>query len=227
MLFLSFHKEVKSIRIKTHLLSTVLLSLLLIFFFGCTKMVREEPPTLSGTFRGDTGAGSPVTITFIQDENTITGRGKIGDRVFSLSGITSWHGPIVLNYEDGDIRPAYITLSPDGGIVTISGLGPSITLNHGGEPQRAPSGPFAGRYANTGPPQLWLNLTQGGNLLAGTGYVDGRPVAVVGKVTDVRKATGTILFSDESQTRVKVVLSGDGRTLTIEGLGAPIQMRLE
>ena len=214
-------------KIKIPLRMEILVILAIALIFGCTPMIRQEPPKLSGTFSGSTSDGHSVKITIIQDENTVTGRGKIGDRVFSLSGLTSWHGPIVLNYEDGNIRPAYLMLSPDGEAVTLNGLGPSITLSHGGEPQRAPSGPFAGRYSNPGPPQLWLNLTQGGDLLAGTGFIDGKPVAVVGKVTAPNRVTGTILFSDESHNRVKVVLSGDGRTLTIEGLGVPIEMRRE
>lgn len=195
--------------------------------FGCAPMLRQKPPTLSGTFRGNAQDGRLVTVTFQQDENTITGRGRIEDRVFSLSGLTSWHGPIVLNYEEGNINPAYVMLSADGETVTLNGLGQSIILNHGGEPQRAPSGPFAGRYNTIGPPPLWLNLTQGGNLLAGTGFVDGKPVAVVGKVTGVNSAIGTILFSDESQNRASVTISKDGRVLTVEGLGEPIQMRRE
>lgn len=214
-------------KIKIPLRREILVILAIALIFGCTPMIRQESPTLSGTFRGNTQDGSPVTVTFQQDENTITGRGKIGDRVFSLSGLISWHGPIVLNYEDGNIKPAYVMLSPSGEAVTLSGLGPSMTLSHGGEPLRAPSGPFAGRYANPGPPLLWLNLTQGGDLLAGTGFIDGKPVAVVGKVTAPNRASGTILFSDESQQRVKVNLSGDGKALTIEGLGGPIQMRRE
>ena len=190
-------------------------------------MLRQKPPTLSGTFKGNAQDGRPVTVTFQQDEDTITGRGKIEDRAFSLSGLISWHGPIVLNYEDGSIKPAYVMLSADGGTVTLNSLGQSIILNQGGESQRAPSGPFAGRYNAIGPPYIWLNLTQGGNLLAGSGFVDGKPVAVVGKVIGVNSAVGTILFSDESQSRARATLSDNGRVLTVEGLGAPIQMRRE
>src|SRR3990170_1823760 len=222
MFLFSAQKEVSIQRkIKIPLRVEILAMLAIGIIFGCTPMIRQEPPKLSGTFSGSAPDGRPIKVTLIQDENTVTGRGLIGEKVFSLSAITSYHGPMVLSFGDGTVAPAYITLSPDGASATMKGMGLSIALNRGGEPLRAPSGPFAGRYANPGPPLLWLNLTQGGDLLAGTGFIDGKPVAVVGKVTAPNHATGTILFSDESQNRVKVVLSGDGRTLTIEGLGGP------
>lgn len=212
---------------KTPLGMETIIMLAIGLLFGCTPMIRQGPPTLSGTFRGNAQDGSPVTITFEQEENTIAGRGRTGERVFSLSGLTSWHGPILLNYEDGNLKPAHVMLSPDGETVTLGGLGPPIALSHGGEPLRAATGPFAGHYSAQGPPPLWLNLAQGGNLLAGTGFVDGKPIAVVGKETTPNHASGTLLFSDESQQRVRVSLSGDGRTLTIEGLGGPIEMKRE
>ncbi len=214
-------------KIKIPLRVEIAVMLAIGIIFGCTPMIRQETPKLSGTFSGSTSDGHSVKITIIQDENTVTGRGLIGEKIFSLSAITSYHGPMVLSFGDGTVAPAYITLSPDGDSATMQGMGISIALNRGGEPLRATSGPFAGRYSNPGPPQLWLNLTQGGDLLAGTGFVEGKPVAVVGKVTAPNRAAGTILFSDESQNRVKVVLSGDGKVLTIEGLGGPIEMRRE
>ena len=51
--------------------------------------------------------GVLVTVTFQQDENTITGRGRIEDRVFSLRAYIMAR-PIVINYEDGNINPAYV-----------------------------------------------------------------------------------------------------------------------
>jgi hypothetical protein len=218
-----------SVQIKreTFLQSRIVILITIVLIIGCTPMIRQEPPKLSGTFSGNTPDGRPIKVTLIQEENTVTGRGLIGEKIFSLSAITSYHGPMVLSFEDGTVVPAYITLSPDGTLATIRGLGIPLTVNRGGEPLRDLSGPFAGHYSTTGPPPLWLTLTQGGDLLAGTGFIDGKPVAVVGKVTGPNRAAGTILFSDESQNRVKVNLSGDGRILTIEGLGGIIEMRRE
>jgi hypothetical protein len=191
---------------------------------GCTPILRREAPTLSGTFRGNTSDGRSVKVTLIQDENTVTGRGLIGEKVFSLSAIISYHGPMILTFDDGTFTPAYLMLSSDGDVVTIQGIGPSMALDRGGDPIRTHSGPFAGRYSSGGPPALYLNLTQGGELLAGTGFVEGKAIAVVGKTSGPNHASGTLLFSDESQQRIKVRMSDDSKILTIDGLGAPIEI---
>lgn len=207
--------------------SRIVVLITIVLIIGCTPIIKQEPPTISGTFSGTSHDGRPVTVTLLHEENTVTGRGSIGERIFTLSGLTSYYGPMILTFEDGTTTSASIMLSPDGNTATIRGLGIPLTVNRGGEPLRALSGPFAGHYSTTGPPPLWLTLTQGGDLLAGTGFIDGKPVAVVGKVTGPNRAAGTILFSDESQNRVKVNLSGDGRVLTIEGLGGPFEITRE
>ena len=191
---------------------------------GCAPIIKQEVPRLSGTFSGSTPEGHPFKVSLIQEKNVVTGRGLMGERGFSLSAITSQHGPVILTFTDGSTTPGYITLSPDGNTATFRGMGFPLALNRGGEPLRAPSGPFAGQYVNLGPPLLRLSLTQGGDLLAGTGFMDGRPMAVVGKVTGPNRVSGTILFPDESQNGVKMTLSDDGRTLKIHGLGGPIEM---
>ena len=196
-------------------------------FFGCTPMLREKPPSLTGTFSGTLRDGTPIRMTLLQDQNTVTGHGVVGARSFSLSGLTSWQGPMVLGFEDGATEAAHVTLSPDGAGATVKGLGQTFALEQGGSPVRATPGLFAGRYSKSGPSPLWLVLTQSGNLLAGTGYIDGKPVAVVGRVTELRQASGSLLFSDESQCRAKVTLSDDSRALAIHGLGLPIQMTRE
>jgi hypothetical protein len=210
---------------RPYALSVLLLSISLIP--GCATLPRQEPPSLSGTFSGTAGDSRPVRVTLSQDADVVTGRGLVGARAFSLSGLTSWQGPIVLAFEDGPIEAAQITLSPDGTRATIRGWGPPFTLERGGPAVSAPSGVFAGRYSTERPSPLWLVLTQSGDLLAGTGFVDGKPLAVVGRVTGIRQAAGTLLFSDESQNRVRVILSDDGQSVTIQGLGSPIEMRRE
>ena len=196
-----------------------------ILIFGCTPMLRQKPPSLTGTFSGSTQDGRSIRVTLLQEQNTVTGWGAIGEHPFSLSSLVSWHGPLILTFEDGTIYSAYISLSPDGAVTNISGTKISVTLQREGEPSQAPPGPFAGHFATSGPPPLWLILDQRGDLLAGTGFVNGKPVAVVGKVTAPNTATGTILFADESQNRVKATLSSDRRILTIEGLGSPLEMK--
>lgn len=199
----------------------------LVALTACTAAVRHEAPNLSGTFVGNTPDRQPVTLTLIQKDITVTGNCLIGGRLCSISGITSHHGLMVITFEDGKTIPATVTLSPDTDTVTIQAMGKTLLVNRGGEPVRAASGPFAGNYKAQGPPALTLTLTQGGKLLAGTGFIDGRPVAVVGKVTGANQAAGSVLFSDESRNAVKASLSGDGRILTIRGLGDPIEMKRE
>ncbi len=203
-----------------------LILLLIILMAGCaTSVPVNKPSTLSGTFRSSASEGLPVHLTLQQDKNTVTGQGLIGGRAFILSGLTSWHGPLVITYGDGTVASSYVTLSPDGQTIKIQGLGLPFPLIRGGEPVDKPSGPFEGRYSYPGPPRIDLSLTQGGELIAGTGFVEGKAVAVVGKATGLHMTSGTLLFSDESQSGVKGTLSGDGRILTIHGLGNPIEMR--
>jgi hypothetical protein len=201
------------------------LALCVLFFFGCAPLLREAPPTLSGTFNGTAADGRDVQLTLDQDENTVTGIGSLGGCPFSFSAITSFHGPVVINWADGRTSPGHATLSPNGATVTISGVGPPVTLDRGGEPLADSSGPFAGRFSASRPRLVWIDLSQWGDLLAGTGFDQGKPVAVVGKVIEPLHAKGTLLFGDESLIRVGATLSEDEGTLTVEGLGAPIHMK--
>ncbi|MHB8138637.1 MAG: hypothetical protein ACYDGO_09675 [Smithellaceae bacterium] len=201
---------------------------------GCTSEPPVSPPTgdqqtsvLPSTFRGKTSTGQPVRITLNQKGNTVTGNGLIGDRFCSLSGITAYHGPIIITFEDGSVTPATVALSPDGETATIQGLKQPLIVSRGGEPVDASTGPFAGKYRASGKPPLTLNLIQAGKLLSGTGFVNGKPVAVAGKITGSNQVSGFILFSDESRNAVKAMLSGDGRILTVRGLGNPIEMKKE
>jgi hypothetical protein len=72
---------------------------------------------------------------------------------------------------------------------------------------------------------VWITLNQWGDLLAGTGFDQGKPVAVVGRIIEPLNAMGTLLFSDESLMRIRATLSEDKGTLTIKGLGAPFHMK--
>lgn len=193
----------------------------------CPPSEKQQAPSLSSTFRGTTSTGQPVRLTLNLKDNTVTGNGSIGDRVCSLSGITAYHGPIMITFEDGSVTPATVALSPGGETATIQGLKQPLTVSRGGEPVSVPAGPFAGKYRASGKPPLTLTLIQAGKLLSGTGFVNGKPVAVVGKITDSNQVSGFILFSDESRNALKATLSGDGRILTVRGLGNPIEMKKE
>jgi len=190
---------------------------------GCAR--KEPPPTLSGTFRETSVGGGTTVVTFSQEGNAIVGGGIIGGRRFAASGLATWSGSLVFTFEDGAIASRRVTLSPDG--ASILGLGTHLTLERGGEPMRLTPGTFSGKFRSPGPPALSLTLTQGGELLSGIGYVDGKPLAVVGRVTGPGSVVGSILYSDESRSSVRATLSSNGRTLTVGGLGAPIELTRE
>jgi hypothetical protein len=87
------------------------------------------------------------------------------------------------------------------------------------------AGAFAGRYAAGASDALWLDLEQSGELLAGTGFVSGKPVAIVGRITGANEARGSIPFSARSRNPVWVSLYDDGQTLRVRGLGETLEMR--
>lgn len=191
---------------------------------GCDSMSREPAPQLTGTFSGVAPDGHTVTVSLVQTENRVTGRGKWGDQDLSLSALTAPQGPLVVSMEGGAVIPGFIALSADGATITVRGFGKPITLDRSGAPVAVAPGPFTGHYATGGPLSLRLSLEQTGDLLAGIGFVRGRPVAVAGRMTGPNEARGSILFSDESQNDVTVSLSDDNQVLSIRGLGGVIQM---
>ena len=193
---------------------------------GCESPEQRVPaPRLDGTFSGTTSDGRAVTISLVQEENTVTGQGKVGDKVVGLSAITAPHGPLMIIAKDGTPIAGSISLSVSGKDVTLTGLDESITLNRGSTPLPVTPGAFAGRYATPGSDGLRLDLEQSGDLLAGTGFVEGKPVAVAGRITATNEARGSLLFSDGSRSGVRAVLSDDGKTLSVRGLGGTLEMR--
>lgn len=199
--------------------------ILVMLFLGCATLEKKPPPTMTGSFNGNASDGRPVSAKFIQDENAVVGTGSLNGRRFALSSVASWHGPAVLVFEDGSRTEVEIIMSPDGRMMTIRGLGESLKLARTAYAADLPTGPFAGVFADSGDPSIWLNLSQAGELLAGTGYVDGKAVAVTGSASSPGEARGVLLFSDGSKMGVSASLSGDGGTLTIKGLGRPIEMK--
>lgn len=194
-------------------------------FLGCATLEKKPPPTMTGSFNGNSSDGRPASAKFVQDENAVVGTGSLNGRRFALSSVASWYGPAVLVFEDGSRTEVQIIMSPDGRMMTIRGLGEPLKLARTDYAAEPPTGPFAGVFADSGDPSIWLNLSQSGELLAGTGYVDGKPVAVTGSASSPEEARGVLLFSDGSKMGVRAVLSGDGETLTIKGLGRSIELQ--
>jgi hypothetical protein len=224
---MSFTKRISlKFRFRSLRTSITIAGLILITLFpGCATLEKKPPPTMTGSFNGNSSDGRPVSAKFVQDENAVVGTGSLNGRRFALSSVASWYGPAVLVFEDGSRTEVQIIMSPDGRIMTIRGLGESLKLARTGYTAEPPTGPFAGVFADSGDPAIWLSLSQASGLLAGTGYVDGKPVAVTGSASSPEEARGVLLFSDGSKMGVRAVLSGDGGTLTIKGLGRPIELR--
>jgi hypothetical protein len=199
--------------------------LLVIAVTGCDRTERLPPPQLSGTFTGATADGRALTISLAQDQNTVIGAGRLADQLFSLSAITAPQGPAVIIAAGGAQSSGSIALAPAGDSVTLYGLGEPVELARGGTPLPVTAGAFAGRYKARHPQRIWLQLEQSGELLAGTGFLWGRPVAVAGWVTGPREARGSLLLSDQSRNGVRVTLSADLSTLSVSGLGGTIQMQ--
>lgn len=204
------------------LITTILVD---IFLLSCTSFHRRPIPVFTGSFQGNSAEGDAVLMSFEQEGNTIIGNGSLGGRKFSLSGIASWHGPVVVMFEDGTRATADLRLSVQGDRANVKGLGRAFDLNRVSGTAPESVGPFTGTYTNDGPPVVSLELKQEGTLLSGTGIVEGKPVAVVGIVSEAMNVRGILLFSDESERSVKATLSDGGRELVIHGLGGEVVMR--
>ena len=191
---------------------------------GCAAPIqRREAPVLSGNFEGVTRDGRPIRISLFQDRDVLSGIGHAADRAFILSGFTTFYGPIIVKWVDGRVDQGQVFLAVNGEAVTIHGIGETVTLSRGGPSLAISGGVFAGGF--TAPSRgLWMKLHQDGDMLTGSGFDRGRPVALVGRLTAPLKAEGTLMFGDESRMSVRAELSADHQKLIIHGLGLPIEM---
>jgi len=224
-LFSRLSSTMRAVSIHTPPTKRLTAALLIGVLCGCDQMSKESPPKLTGTFSGTSEDGRPLSVTLKQTKNTVVGAGDWAGESFGLSALTSPQGPFVLTFEGGSGGRGHLALSLNGEALTVRGFGAPVTLSRGGTPMAPASGGFAGTYSASGPRPVRLRLSQGEDLLAGTGYVNGRPVAVAGKIIEPDKARGTVLFSDESRNAVSATLSDDGGTLTVRGLGGLIEMQ--
>ena len=195
-------------------------------FFISTACDRfgSVTPSLNGTFSGTAADGRRVSVTLEQSGQAVAGRGVDGDRSFAVSALVGWQGPVLLTFQDSAIATGSLSLRTDGSGISIRGLRQPVNLERGGEPATASGGAFAGRFSGTGPPEVAVALTQSGELIAGTGVLDGRAVAVVGRATGPDAAEGRLLFDDESHMQVRASLADDGRVLRLEGIGGNLAL---
>lgn len=201
-----------------------LFPLIYLIFSACASLALPVSPVLTGTFSGLTADGRAIRITFEQRAGTVIGRGVLAADAFEISALTAPQGPLILVFERGGVTRGEIALAPDGKTATIHGLGAPVTLRRGGEPISLAEGPFAGLYAAGMPAVVWLELQQTGELLAGTGYLQGRAVAVVAKISGPGEARGSALFSDGSRAGLVLMLSADGRQLRASAAAGIVEM---
>lgn len=203
------------IRIKTWaiLIMAVTTSALM---FGCSQDIEHKAPTLSGTFSSTLPDGKQMTLTLQQKKNIVSGHGKVDAKSFSVSGVTSIHGPLVVAFDNGHVENSTVVLSSRGRTVQLDWLGKKVALQRGGEPVEPSSGDFTGDYATNRPYPIEISITQKDKVLAGTGYITDKAVAVVGMVeSETMCARGSILYSDGSSARTRACLSSDKESLLL------------
>lgn len=192
---------------------------------SCTGQSRRPPPELNGIFNGTDTDGKTITLSLNQKQNVVRGVGTWGEQSISISALTAPRGPMVLSTDTGRLDNGYIQMSADGRTVTVNCQRAELILERSNQSVSRRTGPFQGHFERTVPTHLWLDLEQNHELLAGTGYINGQPVAVVGKIVGHNKVKGTLLYSDASRIRVASSLSEDGNTLIVTGIGGTIELK--
>jgi hypothetical protein len=199
-----------------------------VFMVGCSPDTDHKAPNLAGTFSGILPDGKHMTITLQQDDNIVSGHGEVDSKSFSVSGVTTIHGPLVVAFENGHVETSNVVLSSRGRTAHVDWLGKKIALQRGGEPIESSSGDFTGKFSTNRPYPIQISITQKEKVLAGTGYITDKAVAVVGIVESGSMcANGRILYSDGSNASTKACLSSDKESLILnEGdvSGTPITL---
>lgn len=188
---------------------------LALFATSCAALPKRQTPTLSGSFAGRTAGGEAIVLDLVQRDGGAYGRGQLDGQPFTVSSVTRVNATAVVVFEDGSRRQAEIELSADGRYLMIRGL--SATLSRRGRATAPAGGAFAGQYVARGAALLELELTQHGALIAGTGWFEGRALAVAGRVETTSEASATVLFGDNSTSTVRLRRESGG--LVVIGLG--------
>lgn len=194
---------------------------------GCVPRLRVTPQVLSGSFAGLAADGQPITLTFRQDQQSFRGEGHRGAEVLVLAGAAGWRGVAALQAQDGEAELVTLVLSADGETLTLerAGAEPLALSRQTPSSPGGATGRLTGRYraVRSGAPLAEVTLVERSGLVSGAGIVTGDPVGITGRVEGAT-ARGLLTFLDGAQAAFTAELSADGRSLVIEGFGAPLTM---
>jgi hypothetical protein len=196
-------------------------------FLGCTESIVIEIQPAAGTFSGQTPEGDPVSITLDRIDEGFRGNGTINGDPIVISGVRTWEAIGTLTHADGSSALVRVTLSSDNDSLTIRKTGQAdIVLFRGGTPVAGVPGPFTGKYRSMAPNDSLARVTivQTGSLISGIAEIFDQITAISGRLTDSHKAQGTVTYSDESRVMFHAELSADANSITITGMGDPIEL---
>jgi hypothetical protein len=213
---------------------TVKISALLLIFHiglmvsGCAHEPKVAPQSVTGTYQGATGDGKAITVTLEEYGQAFKGHGTVDAEPVVLAGAISWNAVGSFTDSKGSTSIVSLNLSPDNEKLTIQPMGqPAMVLARGGAPIINQPGPFSGSYqaVRQGARLAQATIVQNGPLITGVGVMLGDPAGITGQITAPRTAEGVLTFLDKSRLRFEIEQSEDGRSVTVRGLGAPMNLR--
>jgi hypothetical protein len=195
---------------------------------GCARGFKVAPQTVTGTYQGVTGDGGAIIVTLDERGQAFRGYGTVDGEPVVLAGALSWNAVGSLTASKGSSSIVSLNLSANNEKLTIRPMGqPAMVLVRGGSPIILPPGPFSGSYqaVQQGARLAEATIVQNGPLITGVGVILGDPAGITGQVTAPHTAEGVLTFLDKSRLRFEIELSEDGRSVTVRGLGAPVNLR--
>lgn len=196
---------------------------------ACVPRLEVKPQVLSGRFAGVTADGTPLTLDFSQQQQSILGQGTLGADAVVLAGAAGWRGVATLQAPSGQGELVELALSADGEMLVLEREGQEAVVlerQAAGAPVVAPVGPFSGKFRGVreGAPVVEVRLVQRGTTLVGAGIVTGDAVGITGRALSPTTAEGLVTYLDGTQIRFSLKLRPGGRELVAEGFGEPLTL---
>jgi hypothetical protein len=196
----------------------------LLLIAGCSSVVEMDPVASTARFTGHTDKGESVHVTLTLRDDSAVGRGELNGKPFVLSAVRCWQGKGTLGFVDGTTSPVTIELAQDQNGLLLTSQNGEGQLTRSGDAEAEWGKELSGEFASDSEIPLRVNLLQMNDMIVGTGYHAGQPVAVNGTRKD-KQVIATLAFADESLRRVSADVANDGNTLVVSGLGASIELR--